>query len=393
MRRISYRPYLFLVLFFFVMMGLPQGTTERIRSSVVCAFAPGWRSVNFLREKSAWLLTVPTSHSESSADTMLEVQRLAQENQLLHAQIESVREWLLYEDRIQEQVERYKSLVQAANSETPWKEFFKRRSLEFGNALDMHIRSLPAKVIFREPASWSSTLWINVGEDHNRKLGKKIIAKNSPVVLGTSLIGIIEYVGANRSKVRLITDSRLTPAVRAVRGNEQSRYLLEQLETLIFALELRDDLFSSKDEASLLMQQLSRLRASLQQQTGGLYLAKGEIHGTSHPLWRSRSQVLKGFGFNYDCSDREGPARDLRSGEPYDPTRKGASFPLLRPGDLLLTTGLDGIFPPGFRVATVSFVHTLKEGASSYEIEAVSTAGNLDELSHVFVLVPFKLDM
>ena len=84
----------------------------------------------------------------------------------------------------------------------------------------------------------------------------------------------------------------------------------------------------------------------------------------------------------------EGPARDLRSGDPYDVARKGETLALLKPGDLLITTGLDGVFPPGFRVAVVSQVQTLKEGASSYELEAISTAGNLDELTHVFVLTP-----
>jgi cell shape-determining protein MreC len=56
-----------------------------------------------------------------------------------------------------------------------------------------------------------------------------------------------------------------------------------------------------------------------------------------------------------------------------------------------MTTGLDGIFPPGFRVGIVSSVKTLKEGASSYEIEAVSTAGNLDLITHVFVLPPSEM--
>ena len=32
----------------------------------------------------------------------------------------------------------------------------------------------------------------------------------------------------------------------------------------------------------------------------------------------------------------------------------------------------------------------LKEGASSYEIEAIATAGNLDEMAHVIVLPPIQ---
>ena len=319
MRKVSYRPYLFLVLFFLFLMSLPKNATERIRSSAVCSFSPGWRAFSFLKEKSLSLLTLPFPGSaDSSKAHLVELERLSQENQLLRSQIENVREWLLYEDRIQEQVERYKNLAQTANADSIWKDFFKRRSQELCNALDRQIQSIPAKVIFREPASWSSTLWINLGERDNEKMGKKIIGINSPVLLGTSIVGVVEYVGGNQSRVRLITDSQLVPSVRVLRGKEQNRFLLEHLETLIFALEMRADLFTTAEEAALLTQQLNRLKNSLQQRAGNLYLAKGEIHGTSNPLWRSRSQVLKGIGFNYDFSDAEGPSRDLRSGEPYD---------------------------------------------------------------------------
>src|ERR1700722_2860336 len=382
MRRLSYRPYFLLILFFFCVMSLSQGTSEKVRSFVVCSLAPYWKGFHFLKGK-AWVATLPSAAQSSDA-----IDRLSQENQLLRSQIENVREWLLYEDRIQEQVARYKLLSQSHGNDPFWKEFFTRRSRELARSLELQSTALPAKVIFREPASWSSTLWINLGEKDNQRLGKKIIDKNSPVLLGTTIVGVVEYVGDNQSRGRLITDARLCPSVRAIRGNEQKRYVLEHLEALNFALETRDDLFSSKDEWQLCAQQLLTLKKSLQQQSGDFYLAKGEIHGTSYPLWRSRSQVLKGRGFNYDFSDAEGPARDLRSSEPYTTVKKCELVPLLKSGDLLVTTGLDGVFPPGFRVGTVSTVQTLKEGASSYEIEAVSTAGNLDLLTHVFVLPP-----
>jgi rod shape-determining protein MreC len=390
MRRISYRPYLLLLLFFFFVMSLSHESSERIRSCVVCSFAPCWRGFNFLKEKALFLLTLPLSIARHCPGDAFEIERLSQENQLLRSQMENVREWLLHEDRIQEQVTRYKLLLQTEFNESFWTEFFKRRSQELYHALGLQICALPAKVIFREPALWSSTLWINLGEKDNQKLKKKIVGKNSPVLLGTSIVGIVEYVGDHQSRVRLITDSRLTPSVRACRGNDRNRYLLEHLEALVFSLELREDLFSSTEESAALNQHLDRLKKTLLQQSGDFYLAKGEIHGMSHPLWRSRSQILKGIGFNYDFSDDEGPARDLRSGEPYTMSRRGGLIPLLRLGDLLVTTGLDGIFPPGFRVGVVSAIQTLKEGASSYEIEAVSTAGNLDLLTHVFILPPLE---
>lgn len=381
MRRTSSRPCLFLVLFFLFVMSLPKGASEKIRSAVVCSFSPCWRSVSAFREK------IPSL----SPINLLEMERLAQENQLLRSQIEQVREWLLNEDRIQEQVQRYQDLSRAAIDEAFWKGFFKRRGQEMYRALELQICSLPAKVIFREPSSWSSTLWINLGENANEKLGKKIVGKNSPVLLGNSIIGVVEYVGTSQSRVRLITDSSLVPSVRSVRGNAQNRYLLDHLEALHFSLELREDLFGSSEARTLWMQLHHRLKAQLLQGSGDFYLAKGEIRGTSNPMWRSRAQVMKGTGFNYDFPDVEGPSRDLRSGEPYDPLRKKEAIPLLLPGDLLMTTGLDGIFPAGFRVAVVSKVESLKEGASSYAIEALSTAGSLDELTHVFVLPPLEM--
>lgn len=384
MRRISYRPYFFLIFFFLCLMSFPKSGSERIRSAVVCSFAPCWGGFSFLKEKTLLLLTLPFPSASGTADNTFEIERLSQENQLLRSQIENVREWLLHEDRIQDQATRYKTLSETPFNESFWKDFFKRRSQELCKSLDLQTCSLPAAVIFREPASWSSTFWIDIGESENEKVGMKIIGKNSPVLLGTSIVGIVEYVGRNQSRVRLITDSRLSPSVRAVRGDEQNRYLLEHLDSLIFALELRADLFSSDEECKTAAHVLDRLKKSMIQQSGDYYLAKGELRGTSNPLWRSRSQVLRGIGFNYDFPDAEGPARDLRSGESYAAKRE--AIQLLRPGDLLVTSGLDGVFPPGFRVAIVSAVQTLKEGASSYEIEAVSTAGNLDELAHVFVL-------
>jgi rod shape-determining protein MreC len=156
------------------------------------------------------------------------------------------------------------------------------------------------KVIFRQAASWSSSLWIDVGKNTS-----SLIAKNSPVVLGSALVGVVEYVGLNRSRVRLITDPALTPAV-----------------------------------------------------VGKASQAKGEIQGTQATLFRSRQAVLRGAGF----------------------------YGEVRPGDLLVTSGLDGVFPEGLEVAEVSTVFPLTEGASSYELEAVPIVKDLGYLKFLTVL-------
>ncbi|MBS0620366.1 MAG: hypothetical protein JSS61_02785 [Verrucomicrobia bacterium] len=377
MRKIAYRPYLFLGLAFLCLFSIPQSSTERMRGFFVCSFAPVWRGIHLLGERSLFLKELPIAKAKEESDL------LAQENQLLRSQIDNVREWLLSEDRIQSQAQ-----LLAAGIDQP---LLQRRNEALSRRIALQIQSIPATVVFREPASWSSILWINVGEKENRQLGKRVIAKNSPVLSGTSIVGIVEYVGEATSRVRLITDRRLVPSVRALRGGEQNRHLVDQVDAVLFALERRSELFQSAEEEALCLQLLARLKTQIQRIEGESYLAKGELHGGSCPLWRARGQKLKGVGFNYDFADEEGPARDLRTGMPYDASRKKQDpIPLLRPGDLLITTGLDGIFPAGFPVALISKIDTLKEGASSYEIDAVPTAGNLDTLSHLTVLAPLS---
>ena len=70
----------------------------------------------------------------------------------------------------------------------------------------------------------------------------------------------------------------------------------------------------------------------------------------------------------------------------------GLAIPLIQVHDLLVTTGIDGVFPPGLRVAEVKKVFPLSEGAYTYEIEAIPTAGNLNNLQHVFIIPPVVLD-
>jgi hypothetical protein len=102
---------------------------------------------------------------------------------------------------------------------------------------------------------------------------------------------------------------------------------------------------------------------------------------------------LHGIGFNYDFPDDEGPARELRSGLPINSAGDQQAIPILKVKDLLVTTGLDGVFPEGLHVAEVTHVHPLREGDYYYEIEAIPTAGNLNELSILYVMPPLGYDI
>lgn len=386
MKRISYRPFVFLGLLLLFFLSLPRPTTEKVRSTFIASMAPSWTGLH--RAKIFFLSIFSFGQAQ---ETSLELERLQQENQALRLQIETVREWLLSEEQLQVGLEQFKLLGKHDEGDLIWKEFFQRRQQEVARNLDLRIQSLPARVIFRDPASWSSSLWLNVGKRNNEALGRTVVAKNSPVLVGTSLVGIVELVEETKCRIRLITDSGLVPSVRAVRGGAQNNHLLEHLEALLLSLQLRDDLFGSKEETDACLQSLLLLKSHLSLSSSPFYGAKGEVYGSGSPLWRSRSQVLKGVGFNYDYSDEEGPARDLRTGAALDANSKADAAPLIRTGDLLVTTGLDGVFPAGLDVALVSKIERLREGAVAYELEAKATAGNLDELTHVLVLPPLDL--
>jgi len=164
-------------------------------------------------------------------------------------------------------------------------------------------------------------------------------------------------------------------------GGGENRELLDLINLIVQQLSLRE-------EGQEIFIALGNLKKRLETGSDERYLAKGELYGTSAPIWRGRSHILKGVGFNYDFSDEEGVALELRSGRPLDQLSKQEVTPLIEKGDLLVTTGMDGVFPADLPVAVVSAITPLKEGAVSFEIEAKLCAGNLNHLRDVIVLPP-----
>jgi len=353
-------PCILLGLFLMGITRLPREFSDEVRSSAVGCLSPIWRSTTYFRSYLADRPLTAIKNSDSS-----ELTRLRIENRNLRAQIDWAADWFLHEKRILELGDLLKKGV-LDRRRSFWLDLIQRQS-----------RSVPAQVIYRDPSSWSSTLWISVGEENNEALGETIIARNSPVVLGDSLIGVIDFVGKRQSRVRLITDSGLTPSVRVCRGSSQNREIARSIESLAIKLKDREDL-------SEFLKPLQEFSEKLKKDSNDLFLAKGELRGSGAPFWRSGRPILKGIGFNYDYPDAEGPPRDLRTGRPLSGSEKPA--PLIRVGDHLITSGLDGVFPPGLSVATVSLIAPLKEGSFTYEIEAVPTADSLNELRSVFVL-------
>lgn len=328
MTRRRWKKPLFLACTLFVLISLPLFFVEGMRSFCIRTFAPIWR------------VTTPTANPEH--------ERLMMENCFLRQEINRLS--LLVEEEVTPlSIEPYKA----------------------------------AHVLYREPGSWNNSFYIDIGSDEAPWMGK-----NSPVLYGEALVGVVEKVGKKQSRVRLITDSALTPAVRVVRGEAQDGRLASHICALTRSLRKRKDLPISYEERRALYTSLKKLQKDLSEKSSTWYLAKGILQGTGAPLWRSNGTLLRGIGFNYDFSDEEGPARELRTGAPIDSSSTLKAMALIKEGDLLVTSGMDGVFPEGFHVGEVTKVFPLEEGAVCYSIEALPAAGNLNDLPLVFVLPP-----
>jgi cell shape-determining protein MreC len=315
-------------------LSLPHSVSDALRGYTVASFAPLWKlsldAWGLARAPFEFFSADRRSLSVNKKDQ--EIRRLQLENQLLTNEIQQLQkvvkqEHVLLREILDEKILEHISLDQLLRHEQEVLHLFKLELLQ-----------LPARVIFRPINAWNSSLWIDKGEADNKKLGRCVIAKNSPVVIGTSVVGVVDEVGQFQSCVRLITDSGLNPSVRVKRD--------------------------------------------------ALLLAKGEIQGENRPCFRSHQTLLKGVGFNYDFADEAGPARDLRTGEASDSSLP--AIPLVKVSDLLVTTGMDGVFPPGLNVGIVRQILPLKEGDYTYSLEAETCAGNLDSLTTVFVLPPLS---
>lgn len=372
MRRTSYKKYLILVAILLSIMSLPVVVTERMRSTTIAFFSPLWKAA-----------TKPSSSLSKTQVLQNDCKRLESENHLLRIEITKLKA-LIEQQAVYENLEKEGEVYASKN--------LHRRREETVFLLGAFSHAIPAQVIYRDPAHWSSSLWIGVGEETNQILRKKVIQKNSPVVVGKGVVGAIDYVGAKQSRVRLITDVGLNPSVRVVRGYPHHEFLAEQIDTILRTLHAKNDLPISQEEAISLIPLLQIFKNRLLEKKEGLYLAKGVLQGSGSPLWRASGHALRGIGFNYDYADEEGPARDLLSGKPVDVNSSLPAASLLKVSDLLVTTGMDGVFPPGLRVGEVTKIYPSREGAYTYEIEAIPVLGHLDELFTLFVLPPVGFD-
>lgn len=320
----------FLAVFIVFLFLFPEKKVEKLRFSAVGSISSSW---DYLHQK----------FSRECNDA----KELELENKLLRDQLENLKTVLL------------------SQCDFHFDPFLEKKEAYLFEFLFKRCKSIPARVVFRDPSNWSNSVWISVGDRENQILGKEVIQKDSPVVIGKAVVGIVEEVGKTRSRVRLITDPRFSLSVSVVRGGQQNLILSQKLVDLIRILSFREDLFGAKDIARVLQQ----YQESLPIEEINLELAKGELRGVSVPFWRSNNQKLKGTGFHhFEWSVVQQESSPIQN------------------GDLLVTTGLDGIFPPNMHVGYVSKIFPMHEGDCMMSIEAIPVAQDLNYLTNVFVL-------
>lgn len=229
-------------------------------------------------------------------------------------------------------------------------------------------QGITSKVIYREMRSYNNAIWIDMGTWDNDKQGYPAIGVNSPVVSKGCLVGVVDEVFERYSRVRLITDKKFTPSVRAVRGGEQKKGLLQRAKS---ALEPLQSIYSQdSSEATQVASLLAQVEHTLSLDPDKSYhLAKGELRGSLSRALGTQALLVEGVGFNYD------PEKMVQV--------KGS---LLQKGDLLVTTGLDGVFPAKIPVAVVTKVGSLELDEPFYSIEAKLLADHLFHLQSVQVL-------
>lgn len=314
MRRKSLNPtYIALAACLFAWLSIPAKVADQMRAFTVATCAPTW---DFTNQLHAYLADRPLFWTKKHPSDDKLARRLELENAMLRSQLEKLSQWVFSEERLEKRLEEFQEL------DTSTKPLLQRRAKHFASLIEAELIAMPCSVVYRSPSSWSSSLWVNIGEETNASIGAKVVAKNSPVLSGTAVVGVIDFVGKRQSRVRLVTDEHLCPSVRVARN--------------------------------------------------GLYLAKGEIHGSGGPIWRSKAATLKGVGFNYAFEDECGACPE--------------GVDLFQKGDLLVTTGFDGVFPPDLVVGTVRRIHPSKPGSFIYSMDVDPAASDLNDLKALYVI-------
>lgn len=247
----------------------------------------------------------------------------------------------------------------------------------FHESLDTFSPWVLVHIVLHKETPWSHMAWIDIGEETQNM--PFLLQQGCPVVFGRCAVGIVEQVGKKTSLIRLLTDPLLRPSVQ-VQRNVRDMQVDKAIRTLLFTLKNHRASMAKETHAIALEKLLKELLVSLPAEKRFM-LAKGELQGA---ISLQKPMLLRGEGFNYDVGDELSPSRDIRTGQISE---TGSKIALIQPKDLLVTNGLDGLFPKGLDVAFVDEILPLEEGDFSYEIVAKIACAEFTNL-HTVALLP-----
>ncbi|MFZ4098885.1 MAG: rod shape-determining protein MreC [Chlamydiia bacterium] len=217
------------------------------------------------------------------------------------------------------------------------------------------------RVLAREAGAWHRFLWIDAGRE---TCSKEQLRLNSPVVQGDALVGVVDYVGRRQSLVRLITDPGCCPAIEVGEHGPETTWkvLRVRLEELLshrasISPHARQQLLQALSACSPSDQAVPRMQGTMlgmREREGGSPRLRGQLF---HAEWVAK----------------------ITSGVPLQ-------WP--EAGHLLLTSGLDGIFPSGLRVGYLLSLNEEPAGEPTRGFVAVPVVEDLDELRWLTVLPP-----
>ena len=252
-----------------ILLSFSRSTTEKMNGRTVAFLSPIWEGLTKAKMAliNAFDTSNPTPKFEHQHGFVLsmqeEMQRLRLENQLLLNQLTDL-QVILDEKQLLDRQLKDVSQASLEIADILPKESYQKYHQRMKSLLDVKINCMPARVIFRSLDTWNNSLWINVGTDHNIQGKNPIIAKNSPVLVGDSVVGVIDYVGRRQARVRLITDNTLTPSVRVARGGEQDGQVVEHIDFLLHRLKRTKKLIIANEDRESLSALLKELRVQLQ---------------------------------------------------------------------------------------------------------------------------------
>lgn len=184
----------------------------------------------------------------------------------------------------------------------------------------------------RDPGEWASFVWVQLPAEQSAKNWLEC-----PAIIGDCAVGLVDFVKGERCRVRLLSDAQVSLSVTTPRA---------------LGSENQDD--DREKTCSPLI---------------------GQVRGFGGALWCSSGTLLAGEGYI------PGPPKSAL----WAHLQKTPAKRQFAVGDLLVTSGLDGIFPTGLRVGVVTCVETAKLAETRYAF-AIQSAVNLHQIDEICLL-------